>query len=401
MPIVTQILSQMSDLSLPQRKLLSHLLSLWPCVQGRFNFLNLSRYSSYCERTLRRHFAAPFDWGAFNARWISRCVPASHHLILAYDHSFIAKSGKQTPGLSWFYNGCAGRTEKGLELALVAVVDLDKQTAYALHAKQTLPETETECKDLKHLQESKPDWPTGVKHFAADGAFARHPFVDGVCALELEFVSKLRHNANLRFLFTGEQSGRGRPKLYDGKVMWKEFQPTRWKSQGQLQKGVEIYSATLFHVSLKRNIKVALLRKSASASTSISGAKGQVLLFSTDLNLSGREIVRMYRARFQIEFLFRGCPLGRAKSGAGLTQCQSRNKEALHFHWNAAFAALNLAKTPQTASAATRFSWASTRQKHANQHFLRLVSTNLDLDWNLIKTHPNFLALVNYGAIQP
>lgn len=59
MPIVTQILSQMSDLSLPQRKLLSHLLSLWPCVRGRFNFLNLSRYSSYCEHpppSFRRPF---------------------------------------------------------------------------------------------------------------------------------------------------------------------------------------------------------------------------------------------------------------------------------------------------------------------------------------------------------
>ena len=403
MPIVTQILNQMSALSLPQRKLVSHLLSLWPCVRGRFNFLNLSRYSSYCERTLRRHFAAPFDWGAFNAAWIARCVPASHHLILAYDHSFVAKSGKHTPGLSWFYNGCAGRTEKGLELALVAAVDLDKNTAYALHAKQTLPKTKTKtktkCKDLKHLQESKPNWPLGVKHLAADGAFARRSFVDGVCALELEFVGKLRHNANVRYLFTGKQSGRGRPKLYEGKVTWSDFDPTRWKGQGQLEKGqgqlekgVELYSATLFHVSLKRNIKVVLLRKSASGAK----AKGQVLLFSTDLGLSGREIVRMYRARFQIEFLFRD-----AKSGAGLTQCQSRNQESLHFHWNAAFAALNLAKTPQTASASARFSWASTRQKHANQHFLRFFSTQLDLDWNLIKTHPNFQALSNYGVIQP
>lgn len=34
---------------------------------------------------------------------------------------------------------CAGRSEKKLKLSLVAVVDLDQNTAYALHAKQTLP----------------------------------------------------------------------------------------------------------------------------------------------------------------------------------------------------------------------------------------------------------------------
>ncbi len=38
----------MSGLSGPQRKVLLHLMSVWPCVRGRFNFLNLSRYSSCC-----------------------------------------------------------------------------------------------------------------------------------------------------------------------------------------------------------------------------------------------------------------------------------------------------------------------------------------------------------------
>lgn len=329
MPIVTQILNQMSGLSLCQRKVLAHLLCLWPGVRGRFNFVNLSRYSSYCERTLRRHFALSFDWGAFNARWMTLCVPADHHLILAYDHSFVPKSGHHTPGLSWFYNGCAGRTEKGLELALLAVLDLDRNTAYALHAKQTVhnkdnKDNKEECKDIKHLQECKAYWPQGVGHLAADGAFTRCCFVDGVCQLGVDFVGKLRRDSNMRYLFTGTQSGRGRPKLYDGKVVWNEFQATRWHDEGELEKGVELYSATLYHVSLKRKIKVARLCKASKAS---SATQGHVLLFSTDLTLSGRQIVQMYRARFQIEFLFRD-----AKSGAGLTHCQSRNKAALHFH---------------------------------------------------------------------
>lgn len=145
MPIIAQILSRLPGLSGPQRKLLLHLMSLWPCVRGRLNFLNLSRYSSCCERTLRRHIAGSagsagsFEWGAFNAQLLEATVPAEHELMLAQDASFVPKSGRHTPGLGWFCNGSAGRSEKGLQLSLVSVVDLTHNTAYALHAQQSLP----------------------------------------------------------------------------------------------------------------------------------------------------------------------------------------------------------------------------------------------------------------------
>ena len=409
MPIVAQILSSMSGLSGPQRNLLLHLMSLWPCIRGRFNFLNLCRYSSYCERTLRRHFARSFEWGAFNARLLDATVAAEHELMLALEASFVPKSGRHTPGRGWFSNGLAGRSEKGLELSLVSVVDLTHNTAYALHAQQSLPpeaeaeaEAESACKDVEHLRQTQPHWPARVRHLAADGAYTRRPFVDGVCALGLEMVGKLRRDANLRYLFQGKQKPRGRRRLYDAKVLWKQFEPQRWHDEGEVEPGVHLYSACLFHLSLKRVIKVALLQKAAAASASAS--TGQVLLFSTDLSLSGRQIVRMYRARFQIEFLFRD-----AKGGAGLTHCQSRQEAALHFHWNMAFAALNLAKAkpiyqaaPQPPRASRpRFSWRSVQQQNANQHFLHLFSSKLDLDWNLIQTHPNFPELCNYGVIAP
>jgi len=283
--------------------------------------------------------------------------------MLAQDASFVPKSGRHTPGLGWFYNGLAGRCEKGLELSLVSVVDLTHNTAYALHARQSLPpkaqakaQADSACKDVEHLRQTQPYWPAGVRHLAADGAHTRRPFVDGVCALGLEMVGKLRRDANLRYLFQGPQKPRGRRRLYDGKVLWKQFDPGRWNHEGEVEPGVHLYSTCLFHLSLKRVIKVALLRKAASASTD------QVLLFSTDLSLSGRQIVRMYRARFQIEFLFRD-----AKGAVGLTHCQARNEATLHFHWNMAFAALNLAKAqpaPQPApqpprGSRPRFSWRS------------------------------------------
>ena len=48
-----------------------------------------------------------------------------------------AKSGKNTWGKDYFWNGCASKAEKGLELVLCAIIDVGKNTAYALAAEQT------------------------------------------------------------------------------------------------------------------------------------------------------------------------------------------------------------------------------------------------------------------------
>jgi hypothetical protein len=123
----------------------------------------------------------------------------------------------------------------------------------------------------------------------------------------------------------------------------------------------------------------------------------QVLLFSTDLTLSGRDIVRFYRARFQIEFLFRD-----AKGSMGLNHCQARNAKALEFHWNAAFCALNVAKWQEAQRSETRrFSAASCKQRCSNQRLLEVFSGQLGLDWRSVKSHPAFQELCNYGAITP
>jgi hypothetical protein len=48
------------------------------------------------------------------------------------------------------------------------------------------------------------------------------------------------------------------------------------------------------------------------------------------------------KSRFQIEFIFRD-----AKQFTGLCDCQSRQQKSLDFHFNASFAALNIAKLEQ------------------------------------------------------
>lgn len=62
---------------------------------------------------------------ALNAQLISEAIAASVTQIGAMDCSFIPKSGKATYGLDWFYNGSANRTEQGLEISVIAVIDVE------------------------------------------------------------------------------------------------------------------------------------------------------------------------------------------------------------------------------------------------------------------------------------
>jgi hypothetical protein len=72
---------------------------------------------------------------------IEQAIQPESPKILAVDCSFIPKSGKRTYGLDYFYNGSAAKTEKGLEISAMAVVDVTNNISYTLSVQQT-PATE-------------------------------------------------------------------------------------------------------------------------------------------------------------------------------------------------------------------------------------------------------------------
>jgi hypothetical protein len=125
------------------------------------------------------------------------------------------------------------------------------------------------------------------------------------------------------------------------------------------------------------------------------------LLFSTDTDCSAMDILRYYKARFQIEFLFRD-----AKQHMGLCNCQSTHQEKLDFHFNASLAALNLLRLEDRrqnldAGAGGRhvISIASGKIRKFNAHLLERFSRHLKLDFTAIKCSQAFTDLCNYGAI--
>ena len=365
-------------------------------VCGKVNFTNLSRYSELNEKTYRRQFIEEVDFAKLNATLIQAAAEPGHQQLAVMDCSFIRKSGKATFGLDRFWNGCNSRVERGLEVSLVGVVDVETEMSYALHAQQTFAQSEMAGVSrmdqyLGHLTLVRPQLPPTVQYLAVDGAYAKERFVTGATRLKLAIISKLRCDANLRHLYTGVQKQRGRPRKYDGKVDLTDLSHFTFVETVQPQ--VDLYTARLWHVSLKREIRVAYL-----VDRRVPNRVRTCLLFSTDVEQAPKQIIQFYKLRFGIEFLFRD-----AKQFTGLSDCQARDLLKLDFHFNASFTALNLAKFdahPQhTGQDPFVFSMASVKRRALNQHLLERFIATLDLEPSLIKSHPNYSTLCDYGTI--
>lgn len=92
--LAEQILSKLPGVGAWQRKFLCHLFVLWFCIRGRHNFANLARQGNYSAYTFRKHFDRSFDFLAFNKHLADKRM--SPHRIIAFDPSYMPKSGKHT-----------------------------------------------------------------------------------------------------------------------------------------------------------------------------------------------------------------------------------------------------------------------------------------------------------------
>ena len=141
-------------ISKPQRKFLIALFTAVLTARGKINFRNLSRYSDMSERTYSRQFSKPFEFVALNRGVIDEGFGRASDRIIVLDASFVSKSGKETYGLDYFWNGCHRRSEKGLEVSGVAIVDVDKNTGFTLSVRQTEPKDTRQSSDSKSTQEA-------------------------------------------------------------------------------------------------------------------------------------------------------------------------------------------------------------------------------------------------------
>lgn len=74
-----------------------------------------------------------------------------------------------------------------------------------------------------------------VTYFVADGFYAKTKVFNAFTRMGKELITKLRPDANLRYLYTGphEEGKKGAKKKFDGKVNWKQLDHSRWIDIGR------------------------------------------------------------------------------------------------------------------------------------------------------------------------
>lgn len=388
--LIINILSNMKNINACRQRFMVEAMTLFLSIKGRINFQQLERYGKYSEQRYRIQFEKPFDFLGFNSELVQQ--HGSGHYIIALDPSFIAKSGKKTPGIGYFWSGQAARTKRGLEMLGVAAIDVDNHTGFHLDATQTLT-TDHPGKSLCEIYagsfcECSEKLSELSRIAVAEAWFTKKSFIDAVCGAGFQFVGRMRDDANLKYLHTGPQKpGRGRPKTYDGKVDHQDIKTGHFL-EVELEDGTLATTAVVYAVSLKRKVRVVR----------VPFGKKNKLYFSTDTEMDAAAIVKYYRLRFQIEFIYRD-----AKQFTGLENCQARSQNKLDFHFNLALTATNVAKAAHWMSIPKEergaFSMADIKTMNHNALLINRFFSTFGVNPHLRKNQKHVKELLLYGTI--
>ena len=320
------------------KNFLTDTLLMFALLPRKVNFTQLEIYGKYCEKSYRSGFSKHFEWVNLNLELSSRLFKAGDRKAIAIDPSYISKSGKHTHGIGRFWSGCAQQVKHGLEILGIGLIDIDRRDCMSIKAVQTpSPKSLAECgvslvkwylisilnlRD-KLIQQSR--------YVVADAYFSVFEFANGLEEHGFHLVSRFRSDADMMYLYTGERTGkRGRPKEYDGKIDFKNLDMGKVKKVDIFPEDGDFYTTIAYSRSLKRKVRLVVSQPKEGK---------PILYFSTDTNMSAKNVVEYYRTRFQIEFCYRD-----GKQYTGLCDCQARDFDKLDFAFNASLSAVNVAK---------------------------------------------------------
>jgi len=384
-------------LNQPRKTFMAHIFWQILSIKGKLNFLQLERYGIYSEQTYRNQYEQRFDFFAFNNLLIQEVVAAER--VIAFDPSYIPKAGKSTYGKGKYWSGVAGAPKWGLEIGGFAVVDVENNSAFHLQAYQTPSSLELKSHGLTLLThygnlviKNATEFKKISTYLVADAYFSKAPFVASVLASDMHLISRLRDDSVLYYKYKGGVTGKkGCPKKYDGRVVAKQLKMDYFSMEHDSLE-LRIFSATVYCKAFKRdiNLAVAVFLKDGAETK-------RKLYFSTDLKQKGNEIVRYYRSRFQIEFLYRD-----AKQHAGLNNAQARSENKLDFHFNASLTAVNLAKKNWIEDKGEKhqpFSMANYKTLYNNTLMIELFIRKFAVNPNTAKNKKIIQELLEYGKI--
>jgi hypothetical protein len=332
--LIYSMIDKLPNINLWRRSFLIETLILFMSIKGRINFLQLARYGKHKEQRYRQQFEKPFDFLSFNKEFT--LSQGSGRYAIAFDPSYVSKSGKKTPGVGWYWSGCANRAKWGLEIGGLAAIDIDNHTAFHLEAIQTLNADDQSLSDWYAgvISERKDTLTSISKYLVADAWFSKRSFADQVIQSDMHLISRLRDDADLRYLCKEPPTGkRGRPRKYTGKIITNDIDKDYFHFISSNEEET-VYAAEVYSKSLKRNIMVVHVTYLKA-----SGKDARKLYFSTDVDMDPKDVLLYYHSRFQIEFLYRD-----GKQHTGLNDSQARSENKLHFQFNASLTSINIAK---------------------------------------------------------
>lgn len=392
--LTATILRRIPGIGKCQHKFFLHLVLLHLSLRTRYNFMSMSRYGYYSEQSYRLNYGKEFPFAKFNEELIQEYCGSDK--VLLFDPSHLNKSGKHTPGVGYFWSGCAGAMKWGMELCGIAVADMENHTAMHYQATQTENiKGEESLREYyaKIITEQREGLHRISKNIVVDAFFSKKSFIDPICGAGFVVTSRLPKNVYLRYRYQGERhQGKGRPKEFDGKIDINHVSTDHFTILTQSEEEI-IYQGEAHVRSLQRWCKIVIVHPLKE------GKKTKALVYlSTDINMSGQRVIDLYRMRFQIEYLYRD-----AKQHLGMTHCQSRQKDALNYHFNATLTTLNLAKVQHWLSIPkeTRgaFSMADIKTQYINELLLDKLISIYGKDPYLEKNNPEILKLYQLGAI--
>jgi hypothetical protein len=388
------ILQKMSGIGKSQFKFMVHIVHLFLCMRGRKNYKMMARYGTYNEQTYRQNFAKNFDFKAFNRELIQ--TYCGSELAWIFDPSYIAKSGKQTPGTGYFWSGCAGSPRWGLEIGALGVADILNHTGMHYNASQTQfikGEESLRAYYAKQICDQAKELQKITKVMIFDAFFSKYEFVKSITSVGFTLISRMASNSYMRYAYTGpKREGRGKQKEYDGQIDIKNVNTGHFKVIKSDDD--EIVYEGLGHIrSLKLWCKIVIVNTLKDGKV-----HKAFIYFSTDKDMLGTQVLHYYRIRYQIEFLFRD-----AKGFLGLEDTQSRQEEALDFHFNISLSTLNIAKAMHWLSIPKKergsFSMADIKTQYINELVLDKLISIYGKDPSVEKENPEIRELYQLGRI--
>ncbi|MEO8764285.1 MAG: hypothetical protein ABI416_08360 [Ginsengibacter sp.] len=394
--VVEATLGKIKKVKRPVSKFIIHIVELWLGMNCRYVFSNMERWGKMTEKSYRLGFSKFFDWFTFNYALVQQ--HCAREMIAVFDPSYIKKSGKQTYGMGMFWSGVRQRALRGLEIGCLAFVDVANGMALHGIAVQT-PSAKTlkeAGKTLIHhyvsiIEDHIGDIKSMTRYLAVDGYFMKKDFIKPLLKQGLHIITKGRHDANLKYLYKGSQKGgKGRPKLYDGKVNIAAIDKRKIKCCCR-DDDKKVYAGIVYCVQLKQQVLAAFIYY---------GEKKQPeIIIGTDIHMDAMCMCRHYGLRFQVEFLIRD-----AKQYAGLEDCQARDEQKLHTHFNIAMTVVSIAKATYHLSIPIEergsFSMADIKMLHMNQLITKRIFSNLALDLSCRKIKHIYNQCLNFGRLR-